>query len=1484
MKKRLLIISASALVLTLIVPFVTKKLINTNALVNNSDFFTKAVDMEIKENSSVPLTLKDHNGSDVTTQFDSNKNGVLLQASTNDASVELSKNIKGSFETEFRVYSDTYFYDSTGKDFNSATESINKYCDLKELTFTFTAANKKSFDVCITGGEKYNTITPAARVVVNGAAFGYHYSNDAVTPDQTSLKNSGGYYTRIGGTTFSNVTRRGGTSTVDSMPVTIGFNQETMEIYTYHYGTATTYSQGVYRVIADLDSNDFGLNSIDSFDDYNVKISFSSIASNKKAKMLVYSINGQSLSGNKIVNNVGPTVNAKISANAVKNKKYYVPAPKTFDLLENEDSYKTIVNVSNSVGSTFSLFNKDGNVITDGVYQEGCYFTPTVAGDVKIKYTAYDSENIAGKSASYDIVCHESLPLTSFDFEGLEENYNETNKGINSTLRIYPSKVTSELFINEKTQNALVSLYLNNEIYKGYKEVVANDVMDVVLEDAGNYSLVYFMAGNESANKTYNFIVSNASTTVELLSPLQAKYAYGQVLSVPSARVTLNNEVKSGTAVLYGPEGNVLVNGNKSITLNSIGTYKLSYLTRFNNKQYTNNYYFNVYHTSAGLFTDEKGITTTYGSTKDFFNANVGGTIVTSTKNDVTTTYNTVLDLSTNTKNDSLIEIITLPSSVGTLDAWQYRIRLTDKYNAKNYVDITVFKGSWGNQFAYVRAGSSEQTLAGLENDKVLTGYNTGTPVNYSMTGESLLGTEILNLYYDNEEKAVYVANIKRPGYSYGNMVIDMDNPKYVPENTIWGGFTTGEVYLSLSFQYMQQAQAQFLIKSINGVQFDNLWITDDTAPSITIDTLSYDTNDLPKGQINTPYPIYKAKAYDAIDGVLDYEVKVYKDYQTINQKEISINSNTFTPTETGRYALVYTSVDAARNNSMKFVYVDVVSKLDELNYIINETINTEVYVGTYFNIPKGSVAGGSGNINVNVSLKDPTGKELDTSDGKIEINRTGKYVLTITLEDYLRQTKIYTYNLNSTYSKNPIISEFSVNDTMIEGYSYDFSGFKARDYYTNNGILKEANKRIEVVQNGTTTTLTSTTYTPTASKNGEEVTLRFIATATSGGESIREVKAHILKVDDGTDVDLANLFYQNGFTSAKYDKYIEYTTSTNNASLTFANYLVSDGFNIDFVVNKEKNNFNQIDILLADSFYEDDKVLLSIMKGAAGTSTSSLLINNETGFEISSSFFQVTSYGYKFFFNAKANSIIDGNTNKSISAIKKTLSGTKFEGFRSGKVKLYITFKGVTGQSSIMVNSVSNQAMTNSTVDRAKPLIQINGNLPLYGEINENFTVPSAITTDAVDPNAEITLSIKQGKNTIYSGDSSNQYVFVPENYGVYTIEYIAIDCNNRKETMKYIITIKDRIKPEIKLVSEIITEANVNQTYTLPQAIITDNNDEDLQLYIFIIAPDDEMRANALNDYTFRPKEKGVYTIVYYTQDSYNCYAFKEYKITVK
>lgn len=1486
MNKRKTILVIFLLSLSLIVIFnILGASYKVNAQEKNSDLFDNTKGITITDNYSVPAVLKDKDGNDVETTFDTELNGVLLTSSEAGSSVDIAKTIKGNFETEFRVYSDVHYYDVTGKDWNSSIVKINPYCDLEEMSIIFTDNSGQSFEVVITGGEKYNVITPGAHVKVGDARFGYHYAYDATEPSDTALKNSGGYYTRIGGTTFSNVARRGNKNTTDSAPITIGFNAETMEVYCYHYGTSKHFdeTQRQYRVIADLDSKDFGLYQFDNFGDYTVTFSFNSIAKDKTAKMIVYSINGQSLSGDKLVNSIGPNTIARFKTNAVVGNKYVLPTPSTFDLLEEVQNFKTLVEIKDENGKDIKLYSANGSVITNKEYSSGCYINPTAEGNITISYTSYDSFDIAGKTASYTIYSYPSVPKTTFDYEGLENNYQLASKGVGDTLNVYPCIVSSSIYLNEDIHYANVSLYKDGNLVQGFDGKVIKEIEQLELE-AGSYKLVYFIEGFYNEEYAYEFVVSNDNPYVSFSSELSDKYIYGSTVEIPAATYVLNGTSKRGTAILYDPDGKQVDITNGAV-LEKIGLYKLTYMVRFA-EVYTFDYYFTSVHSSNGLFSEQKGISAEYGNTGDLFKNKVNGIVITSTKNDAEIKYNKVIDLTTNTKIDSLIEIIPIPSKKGTLDAWQYTIKLTDIYNEKNFVTIVVFKGSWGNQWSYVRAGSSQQVLSGLENGKVLTGYNVGTPINFSMTGEHILGSEILQLYYDNEEKSVYVDNIKRPGYSYGNQVIDMNNPDHFAEKTLWDGFTTGEVYMTLAVQNLQSEQAQFLVKSINGVNFEKEWIKDTDIPVLTVDTLGYKENELPKALINRDYQIFGAKAYDALDGVIDYSLSVYKDYQTVNQKLIASDVDVFKPTEVGNYSLVYTAIDSSKNSVIKVLNIEVVSSLDELEHKFVDTLSSAINVGCSLEIPESIVSGGSGNVQNEVSVIDPTGKNVDIDNNEIFIEKAGTYKIVFNLSDYIGNEKTIEYLIVASISESPIISDYYYNSTMIEGYEYDLSTFNALDYFSNNGIAVDAIKRVEIVQNGETIVLDSSLkYKPSANVNGEEITIRFIAEANSGnGETVLECKAHLIKVkEEGKNFNLSNLFYQENISSViPEDKYVEYVTSTEGALLEYVNYLVADGFSLNFTVNKDKNNFAAIEIVLQDSQNSNQKIVLTIKK--SGTSASTATINEIKNLSISSDFFQTTAYGFKFYFNAKSNAIIDGNTNKSISVVKHNYDGSKFEGFTSGKVKASIRFIGVEGESAIRVTSISNQSITNDKRDRISPAVQIMGEIKSIGEINEKFIVYRAVASDGIDPSPKTTVEIIKAGKTIYSGDISKDYEFVPTEYGEYFITYIAVDSNNKDTELTYILTIKDRIKPELVVSGDVMKTAEVGKTYTLPTATVTDNNDTDLPVYLFILAPDGEQRVNKVGDYTFAPTLKGEYKITYYAYDSYNCYTYVEYVIKVK
>ena len=1480
MKNRKLFLTISLFVVVWIVT-ICVHITNINAQETSSDLFVNPKGITITDNQSVPTTLKDKDGNDVPTIFDNGKNGVLLTSNEAGSTIDFVRNVNGNFEVEFRVYSDTHYYDSTGSDYNSSTITVNPYCDLQELSIRFTDENGQSFDIVVAGGEKSNTITAAARVKIGVAEFGYHYLNDATTPNDTSLKNSGGYFTRIGGTTFSNVTKRGGVLTDDSKPITIGFDYETMEIYCYHYGTNSNYTKGERRVIADLDSEDIGLNKFDDFKNYKVSFGFDSIAEGKTAKMLIYSINGQKLSGEKFTDTVGPDTIAYFNTNSVSGVKYYLPEISRFDVLEDDSKCRTVVSVKASNGSPLNLYKANGKIILNNEYEEGCYFTPTVEGEITISYTSYDSKNKAGKTCEYKIYNFSTLPESLFNYEGLENNYELSKKAEGENLKIYPCSVTSQLYIGEEVKYANVLLYKDGNILDDFNGEVIDSIKTIKLE-TGTYKLVYFIEGFYNEECAYEFTVSNSIPTVEFSKELLEKYTYGSSIEIPTAKYGIT---KRATAVLYDPDG-LYVDASNDPVLDKIGTYKLIYMVNFD-QTYTFDYYFNSVHSSNGLFIEQKGVTVEYGSTGNLYKNEVEGIVLTYTKGDTEVKYGKVLDISKNTKFDSLIEFITLPSERGIADALQYTIKLTDVYDENNYVLITVYKGSSGNQWSYVKAGATGQVLSGLENEKVLTSYEYGAPIHYSMTGESIVDNEIFQIFYDYSEKALYADNVKRGQYSYGNQVIDMDNKEHFSEKTLWGGFTTGEVYLTLSVQSLQSEQAQILVKSINGVSFENEWIQDYEMPIVTIDTFGYNLNNLPIGVINKAYDLFPARAYDSVDGLIDYELFIYKDYQTMNQKLVSTSKDLFVPTEAGNYTLVYKVTDSSKNFVIDSVKINIAESLEELSYKFDNPLQDSIYVGEYLIIPTGRTIGGSGNIDTTIVIKGPDGQNVETYKNEAFISKSGIYTVSVSLSDYIGNEKTIVYEVVASINENPIVEDLHYNQTMIEGYEYDLSQFIAYDYFTNNGMSVSAIKRVEIIQNGKTTQLDSSMkYTPVANENGEEITIRFIAKNNSGnGTTVLERKAYLLKVLDetGKNFNFANLFYQSNIKTINSESdYVEYITDTDGASLEFANYLVADAFSMKLSVNKDMNNFSSIQITLEDSLNSYQKIVFTINK--SGKSISTATLNSVKNLSITSDFYQTTSQNFWFYFNAKANSLVDGNTNKVISLVKNNYDGSAFEGFTSGKIKATIKYLGVEGDSAIRINSISNQIISNYTKDRIAPAIQLMGDLKKISEINETYTVYRAVAADGVDPTVKAVVEVVKEGKVIYSGDIAEDYNFVPTEYGKYTITYSAVDNNKREMSISYIITIKDRIKPQLTINGEVMSSAKVGKTYTLPSATVTDNNDSSLPVYVFIMAPDGEQRANAANDYSFTPTLRGEYKITYYTSDSYNCYTYVEYIIKVE
>ncbi|MDD5292822.1 MAG: hypothetical protein PHW40_00750 [Candidatus Izemoplasmatales bacterium] len=1462
------------------------------ALIDADSLFVNASGIEVIADSEAPESFASAVSGTIARDFDLGMRGVLLKSNTAGSSVDLSSQFSGSFEMTFRAFSATSHHDQTGDDWRSTTLPMTPYTDLREVAFDFTDVDGETFTVLITAGERWNTITPAARVRIFGSDIGYHYLGDATIPSDTAVKNSSGYYTRIGGATFANVARRATLTSANSVPVTFGYNAETMEVYVLHYGTSAVKS-AEYRVVLDLDDPSMGLRRLESFKDYTVSIRMNQIASGREANMIIYDINGQSLDGSEFTNSIGPELTYQVSTKGVVGESLTLNAPKAFDLLEGNIPYEGTVRVLDPEQIGVDLYTSDGTPITDDVFVPGAYFVPDVAGTYTLIFQGVDSHGLPGDEKRYPLTIVSNFLSSTYeiegDYSGLIEN---PFLGLGSTFTVYPARVLSAMHLGLTTFPAEVTLKKDGVVVQDLNQTPLTSPVSLTLTQTGDYELTYATPdfGDQGNVRSITFTVDETTPVFNPLGSLHYMQSHGTTIVLPRAEVTLGTVTKQATLMLYGPNGQrVTLDSSRSVFLDQVGSYRLVYMVNFD-RTYTMSRYFTVgYHTDDVFQTTNRtAVIQANQDSGSLFPAQIGGIKLTAGQENDTFTYQKVIDLSQNTKHDSLIEMMVLPSAIGKLDFWQFTIKLTDIHNPKNVVNIIVFKGSWGNEWSYVRSGANNQMPSGWENGIVLTAYNAGTPVGFSFTGESNLSQEMLNLFFDNEERALYVANIKRPGYAYGNQVIDYDSTDCFQEKMLWDGFTTGEVELSISVQSLQTGTASLLVHSVNGVELSGSWLVDDEAPNIFVNTAPYTTQNLPIGKVSTPYPVFPARAYDKIDGTVAYTTRVFRDYQTANQTEYTLEGNAFVPDVSGNYTIVYRSEDGAGNVSRTFIPVLVSDSLSPLDYVFDTPVATDVFVGTVFTLPSGSASGGSGFKEVVSTITSPTGATIPLIDHRFSVAEAGVYTLTIDLEDYLGTQRTITYSIQSTYSSSPIIEDFAVPPVFIQGISYTLPDFEAFDYYTNPGEAQAATKKIEVTEGGVTRELgPDRIYIPNVSENGAEITLRFSAQALGSEATSEKVfTAHVVIVEvDESAIDLSRFFYQEAISSvSKQASHIDYFLESSDARLLFANPLIANQLRFEFTVPLEHNQFSAVVVTLQDSENPDIAVDLTITKHAsANSATSYLSINNEPRMAVSGSFYEVTSYGFNIRYNGTSQYLVDLNGNQLLGKITKTKFNQPFNGFPSGKVYLSYAFQEVTGSSAIRIVSVGNQVFSDDTLDRIRPQIELTAFLPKVGEIHEPFRTPGAFAADVLDPHVTLTLTIRRGSDVIYQGNIDTDYLFHPTEYGMYRFVYSAVDRSNRRLEITYLVTIKDRIPPEIELDGAVPTQGTLNQPITLPSATVTDNHDTDVRLWIFISGPNGEIRALDEDVFTFTPVHAGEYTITYYAQDTYNSYQYHRFKITV-
>ena len=414
-------------------------------------------------------------------------------------------------------------------------------------------------------------------------------------------------------------------------------------------------------------------------------------------------------------------------------------------------------------------------------------------------------------------------------------------------------------------------------------------------------------------------------------------------------------------------------------------------------------------------------------------NSNYEGLITTLASRDTLVLRN-VIDLNDFSKRDPFIEIMPVVQTIGMAEYTRITLKVYDVYDESNYITVQLSAtpdASNTSDTSYILAcASNGQKLTGKEGSKIHVNNQWGTWAYFSFAATQQ--DNYLGFGYDVEQNSIYAVNT---WCNRQEIIIDFDEYKHFGD-LLWDGFTTGEVYCTLTCDGYIGEQAKLLVKKYGNTDLSNVELQDNVAPKVSVDYGEYTKETLPTAVVNKPYKVFNASAFDTIDGVRDVKTEVYLNYYSEQRMKVNVKSGAFTPKISSTHYIVYTSTDSRGNIAEEVVEIKTVTASDPVMITFGEVVTTVVEGDRYY-IPEYTISGGVGNLKLSITaiLND---KILKVDDGYIHPEEAGTLAIVYTVSDYVGQTYSVQHNvtiseaLKPTFIEQPILPKY-----LIAGNKY---------------------------------------------------------------------------------------------------------------------------------------------------------------------------------------------------------------------------------------------------------------------------------------------------------------------------------------------------------------------------------------------------------------------------------------------------------------
>lgn len=1370
--------------------------------------------------------------------FQDSRNGLLLYSYDSGTKATFRETFSGDFEIETKAIG------SKKKPYLSA------------YTLHFTSVTTgESFAVNIndTGTEIH------ASVSVGEDVTGIYYSKSAwnnKAHGYTTVMNQNGEYTTVTG----------------SSTVTIIFEPETMEIKIKKPSNQEEYKTIWCLTEEIMDGKRFP-HVFESFDNYNVSIEFTSVSEGKKGELLIYNVNGEDY-GKPNLPYVQSAIDTNLTMNAVTGCEYTLPEASVYGIADDEINEKI----------TCTIFDAEGNELTSGKVAEGVSFVPEKTG---VYYLYY---KLSGKQSAESYTKLLAYDSKEFDCTISEYNKGSERVGVNYTWEIPARSVESELFMAGEQVYTDITIKNGDKVVEEKEQVKKS--MEYTFEQPGTYTIIW------SVQLFGKIFEDTMSITVDEEIPsivgaeFKNTYDMGSTLKVPKATVHVGGEKYDAKMQVIMPSG--AVTEEKKITLDEIGNYRVIYTYSVGKENQQFERTFQVDYQTSKLFEAGEDTTIYYDDTSG--NADMPGVQIEMSSNSSSATYVKTIDLSDNTKHDTLIELYSIPSKIGANDLTGFYITLTDKLDPENQVVIRAVSNN--TEACYLRAKATGQTgFVGLwkkhgweqapypwedvvedtmAHDK--SGFVAYFDMAYNLT-EYDLADKTFVLYYDAEEKAIYSSNLFELTHDENyreNLVADLDDPTMY--TSLWKGFTdNSQVELSITPMSVS-GTATFKIMNVDGMSLRTENLADTTAPSVTVDYLGMEG--APVGKVGLAYPIF-----DLIleDDLCSAESLVVKTAVTHNGNQVEIKDNAFTPEKAGIYQIHYSVSDGFGNTTEKLVDVMVKTEIPKVTISMNGELPEKLSYGVKCYAPSFGGNGGSGKLTYRTYYIH-NGEETEFKEKFVPMD-DGEFEVVCEVKDYLGQVAKASKTYNIKFEPEMIIEEDEIvlPFVLIADKTYEFEKYKATYYEKVGGDAKKATCIIEVTDaNGTNTLEKDRLYVPKASASVKEATVRFVFKADVGGkeiskEIVRKVPLHSIGT---TEKFVGDYFIGENAQFQVYNRYMTMSAAntSSNMKAQFVRPVQARNFSIVLKGNASENGvfksaYERLRITMTDKQNNDIKVQFDVIQNGAELAMS---INGGKQVLMPGTLSTQSQENVVVSYNNETFEVF-GTENALLGSVKTTLSGEEFKGFESKEAYVTIELIGVTGESAINLISINNQTLLSTVQDNTNPELFVNGSYSGLCAKGDTVTVPTADAYDVLNYVSQPTVSVlapdgsdakAEDGTTLKNVPANKKYSIQTDQLGQYTITYSATDEAGRKTDVSKTYSVYDDVLPTIELDGEFPESVDAGDDVKVKQYEIQDNGDKDkVKVKIYCGTPEgllERVEGNKIST-----KEKGTYYVYFYLTD---------------